>query len=376
MKCDRGCLQAYLDDALSAGERTAVEQHLAQCADCREEMAALRQQGRAVAEQLRALDPQSGQQPDAQRALARFSARLRPARRPPARAPLARRWRWAMAAAAFLVVVAVLFSIAPVRQAAAEFLGIFRVRKFAVIPVDPGRLERLAGMEDMVEGMLGEPTLLREPGPFQAVADAAEATAVAGFPVRTPADLPGGAVQQAFAVEGGPAMRLEMNRVDLEMMLLTMGALEVDLPDVETIIVTADFGAVVGQEFQVGNDALFVIQTPSPEVTLSPDMDLTVLGEALLQFLGMPAEDARRLAREIDWTSTLVIPLPTNVAQFSEVEVDGVTGLLLDEVSSGVGGRQDGVHRLLLWQRDGIVYAVGGENVSAELLLLIADSMR
>ena len=53
------------------------------------------------------------------------------------------RWRPAAVGVAAVVILAILFSFAPVREVAADFLGLFRVRKFAVIPLDQQQIDRL-----------------------------------------------------------------------------------------------------------------------------------------------------------------------------------------------------------------------------------------
>jgi hypothetical protein len=98
-----------------------------------------------------------------------------------------------------------------------------------------------------------------------------------------------------------------------------------------------------------------------------------MFAELGLQLLGMSAEDAQGIARSVDWTSTVMIPLPTDVGQSSEITVDGVSGLLLEEHDSrgSFGGS-----RMILWERDGIVYAVEGRWIDSRSLLLVADSLQ
>jgi hypothetical protein len=372
MKCDEGRLQVYLDGALPAAENAGVAAHLEVCASCREALERLRRQGALAAAQLQRLDPPAGQEPRRERALARFWQQARPAGRAP-RPSWAARWRPALIGLTVVAVVAILFSFAPVRQAAADFLGIFRVRKFAVIPVDPARLEHLSGFQDVVMAALGEPVVLREAGAPTAVADAAAAAALTGFPVRAPAYLPGGAVPAGMAVESGPAVRVNVDRDKAQEVLNEVGLTDILLPDVATFSVTADIAPVVSQAYTVGQSMIVLLQSPSPAITLPDGLDLPQMGEALLRFLGMPEADARRLAQQIDWTGTLIIPLPTNLAQFREVAVDGVTGLVLEYTGDTHAGQPD---KMLLWQRDGIVYALGGNNVAVEELLRMADSLR
>lgn len=111
-------------------------------------------------------------------------------------------------------------------------------------------------------------------------------------------------------------------------------------------------------------------QMLSPTIVWPEGVDPRQLGMALLQALGLSEADAQRLSRTIDWTSTLVIPLPTNIASFREVEVDGANGVMIESASGNSG------ESAILWQRDGILYVVSGRGVERTLLLQIAGSLR
>lgn len=384
MKCDIGRLQAYLDGALAAGERATVEKHLVECEGCQTDLEMLQQQESVANTWLTTLDPEPHETPDATEALTRFRTAVQPA--PTTKwttvkerfemmkqTLLNSRWRPAVIGLVALAVVLVAFSFAPVRHAAAQFLGVFRVQSFAVIPVDQAQLERLESLEDMVDsGMLGEPTYLREPGEEQIVDDAAEASELAGFRVREPAELPGELALSKFAVETGPAMLFEVDPAVAQMVLGAAGVEDVALPFDEPVSVEVDVPSVVLQQYTLGGRRLSVTQMPSPTVTLPPGVDPVRLGELFLQFLGVPAEDAQRLAATIDWGSTLVVPMPADVGQFREVQVGDVTGLLLEEQRPNSAGYRQ---RVVMWQRDGIVYGVEGRNIGASDLLLAANSL-
>ncbi|OIO98840.1 MAG: hypothetical protein AUK03_00670 [Anaerolineae bacterium CG2_30_64_16] len=388
MKCDTGLLRAYLDDALSETERGAVAGHLAGCASCQAELAMLQKRSVQVMTRLAILEPEAGEAPDPAAALARFyaGAPAQAASRPaPGRAlwanlkrsyetmkqSLLTGWRKPVTIGATAVAcLLILFSFAPVRQAAADFLGIFRVRKFAVIPIDAAhtrQLEELAQLAD--RGAFGQPTVVREPGEPQAVASAAEASALVGFPVRVPAALPEGALPRTFNVQSGPAAHFEMDRTTMQAVLDVTQIKGVTLPDVERIVIDLDVPWVVTQSYRRGASLWTISQLRSPQVDMPAGLDLTALGAAAFEYLGMPEADAQRLAQAIDWTSTVVIPLPTEEAEFREVTVDGVTGLLLEPRSSNP-------HRVVLWQRDDIVYTVEGVYTDARELLLVADALK
>jgi hypothetical protein len=384
MMCDLGRLQAYADEALASADAAIVAQHLAACTDCQRQLAAIRERNGRMTSGLALLEPAPGEVPDADGALARFRSETLQAR-PTVLDALRRgaemttrlfagRWRPISIGVAAIICVAILVSIAPVRQAAADFLGIFRVRKFTAIAVDPAQAQRLESLaKSLDEGAFGKPTTVREAGDPQPVSDAAEASAVAGFPVRVPSSLPDGASLRGFDAQAGPALHFEVDRFTMEAFLSAAGVQDASLPDVEKITADIDAPVMVTQEYTLpGGARVSIVQFPSPEVAVSEGVDPTALGQLGLQILGIPAADAQRIAQEIDWTSTVIIPLPTDIGRSQEVTVDGVTGLLLEETRQGRPGRNS----LLMWERDGIIYSIDGQDMDPSLLIQAGDSLR
>lgn len=384
MRCETGRLRAYADGALNVAEQAALVEHLTGCPACRAALADLQARSDAIASNFATLDPAGTPSPT--QALARFRAETQPARA--ARGILKRNttmtrqstttlplrsgaWRPLAIGAAAVICLAVLFSFAPVRQVAADFLGLFRVRKFAVIPLSQQQATQLdALLEQADAGAYGEPQLTRAEGPEQSVTDATEATALAGYTVRTPSRLPTEAVLEAFTVQAGPAMHYEIDRTTLEAAMRAAGASTDGLPQTQILAVDVDLASFVRQEYRLGANRLEFMQVPGPEVNLPEGIDPVALAETAFLFLGMPADEAGRLATSFDWTSTLVIPLPAQAAQAREVSVDGVAGLLIEGVNNA---HKDSV---LLWERDGILYFLNGTNVDQKLLLDVADSLR
>jgi hypothetical protein len=125
-----------------------------------------------------------------------------------------------------------------------------------------------------------------------------------------------------------------------------------------------DVAAFPGVQQIWGEDVIFM-QAESPLVEYPDDIDPAILGEALLQVLGTEPREARRIAKNIDWASTLLLPIPTEMVTFSEVMVDGVNGAALEPLD-GEGGS-------ILWQKDGKVYMLDGSNGVEELLSLVAE---
>jgi hypothetical protein len=387
VKHDSGQLRAYIDGELNGVEAQRVELHLAACPKCRAQLVTLRSRADDAAQRIAALDP-TAPAPTTRSALARFHAALaaepRRARNtgPTLVEMLSRssdmikgnlfnpRWRpWTVAATALLI-VAILFSFAPVRHAAADFLGLFRVRKFAVIPLDTLQAQKLEDLAKQARSIAGEPTVVREPGQPQMVASAAEASAAADFTVRVPAGVPDGLALQGLKVQTGPAVHYEADRATLQAVLQAAGMSDTVLPKADKFAVDVDIPSMATQQLGMGTQRVEFVQMRSPEVSLPEGIDPIALGKLAFQYLGMSADDAERLATSIDWTSTLVIPLPTDAAQSREVSVDGVTGLLFESTRSSRG------ESLLMWERDGILYGLSGKNVQPQVLLDIADSLQ
>jgi hypothetical protein len=291
------------------------------------------------------------------------------------RSAVSPRWRPALAALGAVVAVALLFSIQPVRLAAADFLSLFRIQKFAVIPLNTDQMDRLEQLAKQAEGQFGKPQVVREKGPEQPVSDASQASSLAGYAVRTPSRLPEAASLNKFVVQPGPAMHYEVDRAALEAFLRAAGASTAGLPQTERLTFDVDVANFVAQQYSLPSgrvgfgDRLEFVQVPSPQVNLPEGIDPAALAETGLMFLGMPAEDAHRMATSIDWTSTLVVPLPTNAAQAREVTVDGVTGLLMQDTNRMQGDSA------IVWEKNGILYFMSGR-VDTRVLLDAADSLQ
>jgi hypothetical protein len=384
-------LRAYLDRELSPAEQRAAGAHLAKCPACTAKLDALRRQAANVAAPLSTTAP--AVTPDAQAALVRFHA-AQPAGRNPVSAVnrisgenwftrsfnmlhgrlLSPRLRPVMIGLTAVVCLALLFTIVPVREAAADFLGLFRVRKFAVIPINPDQAQRLEGLARDAENVLGEPTVTRPEGERQAVSDAAQASALAGFTVRTPSVLPEGAVLKEFTVQAGPAAHYEVQRSTVETLLQAAGASTAGLPQADVLAADVDMGPGVAQHYSSGLAEINLFQTPHPNVNLPEGLDMVTLSETGFQLLGIAPDEARRLATTIDWTSTAVIPMPTDIAQANEVTIDGSNALLIERAQNARSGNSSEL--TLLWERDNILYALNTRNIDRATLLSIADSLQ
>jgi hypothetical protein len=84
----------------------------------------------------------------------------------------------------------------------------------------------------------------------------------------------------------------------------------------------------------------------------------------------MSAADAHAFCQTVDWSSTLVVPVPLNGSSFRTVPVDGVNGTLVEMAARG---KFPG-HYTLLWVKNGIVYAIDGAG-SADRAIAAVESL-
>ena len=269
--------------------------------------------------------------------------------------------RLALTAVFLLLFFGTAFSFPTVRAAASDFLGLFRVQKFAAISISP---EQIAMLEQIAELGLspGELELIEEPGAATEVDSLREAQSLTGIAaIRTLSDL--GEPTELFVTDGGSARF----RLDVEGTRAILESAGVDpnvLPaDINNTNINVNVFPGVQQHWADSNISL--LQTESPIVTYPEKIDRAVLGSAFLQMLGMSEAEANRLAAQIDWTSTLLLPIPQDAASFNEIMIEGSSGIQLDSV--------DGQSSALVWQRDGIIHLLIREGEGVDLLDLVSQ---
>lgn len=265
-----------------------------------------------------------------------------------------RRYGFTAVTATILLIFA--FSFPGVRSAAAEFLSLFRVQNFAAITISP---EQIALLQTIAEQglMPGQIEIFEEPGQLSRVNSIAEAAAQTDIgQVRTLPHL--GAAEAVYLSSGGNGrltIDLEGARAILEAVGVNPQLLTDDLAGAQI-----DVTAFAGIDQQWGE--IHLLQSESPQVSYPDSLDTQMLGLALLQVLGLSETEALRLSASIDWTSTLLLPIPQDMAAYNEVTVDGVSGIAVSSL--------DGRSATILWQKEGTIYTLYADRNVAELLEL------
>jgi hypothetical protein len=391
MHLNDDALRAYADHAWA--DMAGGAAHLATCAVCRGRLDALRDRAGRVAAHLASLDPGLDAAPrPAVIALAQFNARKQAASQQEKPTMFKRLFapglRPAWIGIGLVLVLAIALSFQPVRVWAGNLLGMFRVQQVVVLPVDNTRLSAITGddaLGQQISQMMSDSVkVTKDPGDPAAVPDAQAASDAAGFQVRLPtsrSDAPKVTVQAAAAFE----FVADRNRAqdilnqagftDVQLPASVDGALiKVNIPAGVTAAYgdcpkLADESSVKGSIGRTMLNCIVLAQIPSPTVIAPPDLDVAAMAQIGLQFTGMTAEQAQAFSQSVDWTSTLVVPIPRNGAKYAQVPVDGVTGSLIQRPLD------DAPEYSLIWVKNGIIYAIGGLGNNVDAAVAMANSL-
>jgi len=104
------------------------------------------------------------------------------------------------------------------------------------------------------------------------------------------------------------------------------------------------------------------VQAPSPVVSVPPGLNLSQLAAVWLRAAGMSREDAEAFCQTVDWTSTLVIPVPRTFGSYEKVGVDGVEGTLIRSLNTRGFS--------LIWVKNGMIYSITGAGDPSEAVSL------
>ena len=388
MHLNENDLRAYHDGELPQAQQSAAAAHLAECSACQAELQALAARAAQVRAALQTLAPSAAVQPATSHAAwHKFEDRIQ--EKTPMSKTIARlRPLWALIT--LIAVLAVALSFPSVQGLASNFLRLFRVQQVTVLPLDmtslkDARFDPTVG-QAISQAFTDQVKITRQSGKPVEVSDAAQASQKAGFAVRLSTDA--SQTLSRLNVQPGVAFEGTFDQALAESILETMGksslklpaglngaVIKANIPDA----VTAAYGqcrynpnpesntATGGQSLSIGDNCLMLVQLPSPTVDTPPDLPVAKLAEIGLQVLGVAPQRAAQLANQIDWTTTLVIPVPTGEVNTQTVSVDGVSATLISQPATTNGLRSS---YTLVWVKNGIVYGILGSGDSARGIAL------
>ena len=382
-----GQLRAALDQELDE----AGMLHLENCPACRRRQTRIMAETKQAAVGLSFLASPAGQPgPDARSALIRFHQR-NDSRKEISMFKKLFASSTLRVGLAIVVILAVVFSFPQARAFAGQFLNLFRVQQVVVVPVDFTGMQSLTGNDTLgkqVSDLIASSvTSQQNPGTPVTATDAAQASQLAGFTVR----VPQGMTPSRLSVENAAAFTLKVDVAKVQALLNESGRSDLVLPtsingeNVSVNIpasVSVAFGTCpdpaapdTGVQINGGSagrrypDCVILAEIPTPTVSAPADLNIAQLAQIGLEFSGMTSDQAAAFVQTVDWTSTLVIPLPKNAATYDQVNVDGVTGTLIQRPAD------DAPQYALLWVKNGIIYAISSLGTNSQQAIQMANSL-
>lgn len=406
MTCtDDGSIRAYLDGELADPERTEVGRHLLSCLDCRTLSEKLSARRERMGNLLAALAP-DGRTTDPALAYAEFTNQFGTGKEPGTSwitRVFAPRWRPAWGLAGVAVAVAILVSVHPMRTWAQRILAMLRVQKIQVVTIDPTTLissfQSDSRPYQLMNQFIADSVVVTiDPGKPDIVSDRNEASRLAGYPIRIIGSLEG---PQSVAIHGETAFQMTINRDRILTLLDEVGRSDITIPEsangaliavhIPKTAISMYGDCPVAQKYASSNlqsrtetpierkmerranlpdtNCTYLVQAPSPTVSLPPNLNMSEIAEAALELAGMSPAEAHAFCQTVDWSSTLVVPIPRNSSSYETVTVDGVEGTLITETLSS-GNRYS-----LMWIKDGEIHSLAGRGSSSDALSL-ASSLR
>ena len=268
-----------------------------------------------------------------------------------------------------LVMVLGLMAFPPVRALAGQLLQVFRVQNVMFVPIDTDRLQQLEDVDfDPKTLFMAAPEVINNPAPSQTAASIADAANEAGFTPAEVTSFPSATQSSEIVVHDRRVVQTQVNVESARQLLELMGVSDVQLPDaLGAGPIVADIPRAVETSYTGADYRLTLRQGPSPDVTLPEGVDLAVLGRAGLRILGIPAQQAEAISRNIDWSSTLMVPFPSDVSTIQQVTVGGRQALLVGDGDE---------HSQLYWQSDDRFYMLEGDGLLEAEIVAAAESVR
>jgi hypothetical protein len=375
-----GQLRRLRDEPFAVPEQ--ARRHYHACTECQRRYSAIEADARAVAAALSVDDVRI----DTSAALTKLRHRIAVTEQHEGAIAVRRRWlerirtmtarRLVKPVAGLAVAAALVASLAltPLGSFAQSMITIFEPQQITAVPITPSDMQGLRSLPDLSSfGTMSQQTGLQS----QDVASAAEAQQKTGLTVLVPGSLPSGVSSQQVrymaASQGQASFTFSAAKAQQAASGKTLPAMPAGL-DGSTLQVTV--GPVVVTTY--GNNdasagggdlhnlpALVVGQAVAPKVT-STGATASQIEDYLLSLPGMPASVAAEIRAIGDPTSTLPIPVPIDRVNTQQVQVQGVNGLAL--------GDNTGIFSVVIWQKKGMVYAVGG-TLTQDQVLSIANSL-
>ncbi len=262
---------------------------------------------------------------------------------------------------------------------ASQFLSLFRVQQFQAVQVTHQDIATLSQYSAPSIDDLGKVQFQAQSFHIQNNLTQAHAAHAVKFALTLPHQLPQGIDNDpAFSVIGGGHGVFTFSSAKMHTYLVKNGHGNVQIPtslDGATFDVTTTAGVLVKYGYRTGNPFL-IVELPSPVIRATGKASLQELRDFMLSLPNLPPQLVAQLKQINLNNGTIPLPVPAGI-QTRSVTVHHTSGLLLSssKTKSVENIEQFPAGNMLIWQENGIIYALGGITVNASQLLAAASSL-
>ncbi|TYP56719.1 DUF4367 domain-containing protein [Thermosediminibacter litoriperuensis] len=365
---DEGILQAFIDGELGREKENEIRVHLETCTTCAQLVGELKDLNDFARSKL-AVDFNPGEE--------HIKKRFEYVMMRKGVSDLVRKYGKAVAGFAAALLVSSTLWFAPVRDAAADFLSIFRVSKIQAVKIT---LEDLEHIKQQLNGRGIRDIDLKQYGKVKATGGGFEKVKPedigllpekVGFNFR-PLKAPGG-FELTFAGLEKP-MRIEItpNVVNMNRLISALGGTKL-LPeelDGKTLVVNTK--GAVRQNFIQNSDkredarSFSLTQMGAPDIQVPEGVDLEAVRQAVLALPFLPDNLREQLYGIEDWKTTVPLPIPTEEVDAEEITINGKPGLSM---------KKSWGDNAIIWIDGETIFNIEG-NLSPQELLQIANFLR
>ncbi len=290
-------------------------------------------------------------------------------------------YRAAWTAALIIGILAFSLRFPQVQAVANSFLGLFRVERIEAVSIGIDLEDLPAELENQfmaLDRVIGDQLIVEDVGEPVEVANIAAASDLVNFAVRAPAKI---TPSDSIMVQAATEVSLVIDRQQWQILIDELGYTDFVLPasaDGATVAFNVPDTVVMGfgdcvynaaQEIkidaQLNQNCTVFYQSGLPSIEAPPGIDINRAGQIMLEMLGLSATEAAQFSSQINWATTLVIPVPRD-ADYKNVQVDGVDGVFLEDLYSNQGEIYT-----LLWVRDEMLYALTGNGTLTDALAFV-----
>ncbi|KJS85809.1 MAG: hypothetical protein JM58_07685 [Peptococcaceae bacterium BICA1-8] len=362
MHINEGLLQAYLDGEATNAQIKIIETHLDKCIICRNKLEELQNLDQFITSKVKIYDNSlSIDSYNSKDAYQRFERKLKESKWRGLMKKMINYKKLAVGIAAVAIFTTTIF-VPPVRQAAADFLHVFRVQKIETIQLNMEDLNKMqndfmnqVGEIDLKQ--LGKANVISQPK-FEQIS-LAKAQEKVPFQIKYPANLD---LNHEVNVTDKNGVEFTFNTEEVNKILKQLGSKQLLPEELNGKSFTVNTQGQVDLHYRLDeNNWLSLQQIASPEIIVPAGVDVFELRQILLNIPILPYDLKNKLESVNDWQNTLLVPTDKSG---EIVKVQGEKGILTKNPHSS--------H--LIWQSSGVIYTLNGPSQSD--LVEIANTLR